>query len=239
MQLWSVWYQTSPQETWDSIHSLLRSFLPHDLSHHTYLLWCVSSSDIIHTSITISASSRKMCSYITHLRTCFVCSHEETILISEKPCSAVKRGVFGSCGKGIKCSNKSNRAPYQCWRCKEETDRMVYVRLHKWRWSMDVSASVAIWLHSPMFQTFQERYTFDDTIFSTTLVVVHAPRPSRTYRDAVLRNTLLDGIYMWWCRVKVKIWTYVYPDPDICRDKQQWRKRLERAGQDLGWYIHR
>ncbi|KAI8964228.1 hypothetical protein F5Y11DRAFT_113515 [Daldinia sp. FL1419] len=63
----------------------------------------------------------KMCQYITHSRTCYLCGREEIVLISEKSCTiAASRGVFGSCGRDV--SNKSNRTRYQCWKCKEESD---------------------------------------------------------------------------------------------------------------------
>ena len=64
-----------------------------------------------------------MCKYVTHLRTCYMCAFEETVLISEKPCSTAKKtGVFGTCGRGI--NNKPSKTPYQCWRCKEEIERI-------------------------------------------------------------------------------------------------------------------
>ncbi|KAI0895248.1 hypothetical protein F4806DRAFT_93918 [Annulohypoxylon nitens] len=62
----------------------------------------------------------KMCQYVTHLRACYVCGHEETVLISEQCCqSASKRGAFGSCGSGV--DSLAHRTKYQCWRCKEMT----------------------------------------------------------------------------------------------------------------------
>ncbi|KAI0122721.1 hypothetical protein F4814DRAFT_409717 [Daldinia grandis] len=60
-----------------------------------------------------------MCQYITHLRACYICGHEDIVLISEKSCTmAASRGVFGSCGRDV--DNKSSRTRYQCWQCKEE-----------------------------------------------------------------------------------------------------------------------
>ncbi|KAI0876184.1 hypothetical protein GGS24DRAFT_452231 [Hypoxylon argillaceum] len=70
-----------------------------------------------------------MCSYITHLRTCCSCAKEETILISEKPCSATNRSIFGSCGRGVNSRNKSSQSPpHQCWRCRDQVDRIIYLR---------------------------------------------------------------------------------------------------------------
>ena len=68
-----------------------------------------------------------MCNYITHVRACYMCAYEETVLISEKRCSTAKRsGVFGSCGRGA--GNKPIKTPYQCWRCKEEIERISLAR---------------------------------------------------------------------------------------------------------------
>ncbi|KAI0165186.1 hypothetical protein GGR52DRAFT_557854 [Hypoxylon sp. FL1284] len=59
-----------------------------------------------------------MCQYVTHLRACYVCSHEETVLISEQSCKVARRsGVFGSCGSGV--DNIASRTQHQCWKCKE------------------------------------------------------------------------------------------------------------------------
>ncbi|KAI1305028.1 hypothetical protein F5Y03DRAFT_356291 [Xylaria venustula] len=69
-----------------------------------------------------------MCSYVTHLRTCCLCAEEETILISEEPCSATKKSIFGSCGRNIKNSNKSNKSLYQCWSCRHQVTWVVYRR---------------------------------------------------------------------------------------------------------------
>ncbi|KAI2467369.1 hypothetical protein F4781DRAFT_402605 [Annulohypoxylon bovei var. microspora] len=61
-----------------------------------------------------------MCRYVTHLRACYVCGHEETVLISEQSCkTASMSGVFGSCGSGV--DSLANRTQYQCWQCKEGT----------------------------------------------------------------------------------------------------------------------
>ncbi|KAK8020014.1 hypothetical protein PG990_005152 [Apiospora arundinis] len=66
----------------------------------------------------IALSLSNMCQYITHSRVCFVCKHEDTVLISEKHCSHARRsGVFGSCGRGIGTAIKST--PQHCWGCKE------------------------------------------------------------------------------------------------------------------------
>ncbi|KAK1720436.1 uncharacterized protein BDZ83DRAFT_630731 [Colletotrichum acutatum] len=60
-----------------------------------------------------------MCKYITHLRVCNVCSHQDTVLISERPCFlAKKNGVFGSCDAGIGSDRSCTR--YHCWKCKEK-----------------------------------------------------------------------------------------------------------------------
>ncbi len=62
-----------------------------------------------------------MCKYVTHLRACYVCAEEETVLISEESCSKAKKsGVFGSCGKGV--GSKPSMTSYQCWKCKENSD---------------------------------------------------------------------------------------------------------------------
>ncbi|KAI1769861.1 hypothetical protein F4818DRAFT_434975 [Hypoxylon cercidicola] len=59
-----------------------------------------------------------MCRYVTHLRACYVCSREETVLISEQSCQAARTsGVFGSCGSGV--DNTASRTQYRCWKCKE------------------------------------------------------------------------------------------------------------------------
>ncbi|KAI4862323.1 hypothetical protein F4820DRAFT_25730 [Hypoxylon rubiginosum] len=59
-----------------------------------------------------------MCQYVTHLRACYVCSHEETVLISEQSCKVARMsGVFGSCGSGV--DNIASRTQHQCWKCKE------------------------------------------------------------------------------------------------------------------------
>lgn len=67
-----------------------------------------------------------MCSYITHLRTCCLCTEQETILISEKPCSATKKSIFGSCGRAIKNRNKFNKSLYQCCNCRHQVSWVVY-----------------------------------------------------------------------------------------------------------------
>jgi hypothetical protein len=59
-----------------------------------------------------------MCKFVTHLRVCFVCASEDTVLISEEPCPHVRRaGAFGSCG----CVEDSgaHRTKHCCWGCKE------------------------------------------------------------------------------------------------------------------------
>lgn len=68
-----------------------------------------------------------MCKYITHLRVCYVCAHEDTVLISERSCILAKRtGAFGSCGGGA--ANERSRTAYQCWQCKENVQRISRAR---------------------------------------------------------------------------------------------------------------
>lgn len=68
-----------------------------------------------------------MCKYITHLRVCYVCHHEETVLITESPCPPLRgRGAFGSCQTGT--GNKTTCTPFQCWKCKERVHRISQVR---------------------------------------------------------------------------------------------------------------
>ncbi|KAI0534748.1 hypothetical protein GGR58DRAFT_481795 [Xylaria digitata] len=69
-----------------------------------------------------------MCSFITHVRTCCLCTAEETILISERPCSATKKSIFGSCGRNINTRNKSNKSLYQCEECRQQVHGVVYRR---------------------------------------------------------------------------------------------------------------
>ncbi|KAI1170895.1 hypothetical protein F4777DRAFT_89894 [Nemania sp. FL0916] len=93
----------------------------------------------IHTSSTMltrrtKAGKQAMCSYITHLRKCCACAKEETILISEKPCAATNKSVFGSCGRGIKSSDKSSTSLHHCCRCRDEIDRAVYVQSLRVNW---------------------------------------------------------------------------------------------------------
>lgn len=64
-----------------------------------------------------------MCKYVKHLRICYICQHESTVLISERPCPPAKRaGVFGSCDDGI--ASGRNRTQYQCWGCKDNMVRI-------------------------------------------------------------------------------------------------------------------
>jgi hypothetical protein len=64
-----------------------------------------------------------MCKYITHLRICYICLHEDTVLISERLCRYAKRShAFGSCNSGI--SSDCNRTQYQCWQCKENVHKI-------------------------------------------------------------------------------------------------------------------
>ncbi|KAI0123730.1 hypothetical protein BJ170DRAFT_93100 [Xylariales sp. AK1849] len=67
------------------------------------------------------SSTPDMCKYVTHTRACFICGHEDTVLISEEECSrAMRSGVFGSCGRGIGTMTK--RTPRQCWKCKDHVE---------------------------------------------------------------------------------------------------------------------
>ena len=93
------------------------------LESHTYISRSKSflSQDPLAKNL-LTAQPQSMCQYITHVRICFVCKHEDTVLISEQSCeTAQKSGVFGSCGGGI--ANNQNGTPYQCWKCKEILDR--------------------------------------------------------------------------------------------------------------------
>ncbi|KAH7029061.1 uncharacterized protein B0I36DRAFT_324974 [Microdochium trichocladiopsis] len=68
-----------------------------------------------------------MCNYVNHVRSCYLCASEETVLISEKSCSeARKTGRFGSCGKGV--GNKPYRTQYRCWKCSARMDGHSYVQ---------------------------------------------------------------------------------------------------------------
>lgn len=59
-----------------------------------------------------------MCKYVTHRHVCLVCRHEDTVLISERPCSFARQsGVFGSCGRGI--GNTTKSTPQHCWKCRD------------------------------------------------------------------------------------------------------------------------
>jgi hypothetical protein len=64
-----------------------------------------------------------MCKYITHLRVCYVCDYEDTVLISERSCRPAKRtGAFGSCDGGI--AYETRETQHQCWHCKENVYRI-------------------------------------------------------------------------------------------------------------------
>ena len=64
-----------------------------------------------------------MCKYITHLRVCYICQAEDTVLISEQPCAGAKLfGAFGRCSDGIASEASSNQ--HQCWQCKERVRRI-------------------------------------------------------------------------------------------------------------------
>lgn len=71
-----------------------------------------------------------MCKYVTHLRACYLCEQEETVLISEESCSKAKKsGVFGSCGKGV--GSKPSMTSYQCWKCRENPDPISHPRANR------------------------------------------------------------------------------------------------------------
>ena len=62
-----------------------------------------------------------MCLYVSHIRICCHCSHEDTVLISESLCTMARQsGVFGSCGSGPATQRSPTRS--QCWGCKEAYD---------------------------------------------------------------------------------------------------------------------
>ncbi|OTA55158.1 hypothetical protein K449DRAFT_438988 [Hypoxylon sp. EC38] len=66
----------------------------------------------------LDVSLVSMCQYVTHLRACYACGHEETVLISEQSCkTANKSGAFGSCGTGV--GSIASKTQYHCWKCKE------------------------------------------------------------------------------------------------------------------------
>lgn len=68
-----------------------------------------------------------MCNYINHVRSCYLCANEETVLISEKSCSqAKKHSGFGSCGRGV--SSKSTRSQHRCWKCSSRMEKESYAR---------------------------------------------------------------------------------------------------------------
>lgn len=62
-----------------------------------------------------------MCLYVAHVRVCAHCSHEDTVLISERLCKdAALNGIFASCGTGP--GTRRNPTRYQCWGCQEAID---------------------------------------------------------------------------------------------------------------------
>ncbi|KAK3942053.1 hypothetical protein QBC46DRAFT_381064 [Diplogelasinospora grovesii] len=64
-----------------------------------------------------------MCTYTTHVRVCYICRGEDTVLISEKLCpQAEASGVFGGCLQGP--AYQRDQSHHQCWKCMESVGRM-------------------------------------------------------------------------------------------------------------------